>query len=91
MAKGRSKVRFSFHNAQKKDGTPNAYAVDVIDRRWGWGDEAEAKGFWKALGRAGKAEGLYWGGDWRSFKDWAHLQLYPNRELSRVKKESGLA
>lgn len=48
-------------------------------------------GFWQALGKAGKAEGLYWGGDWRSFKDWAHLQFFPNTKLSEVRKESGLA
>ena len=56
-----------------------------------WNDEAEENGFWRALGKAGKAEGLYWGGDWRSFKDWAHLQFFPNNKLSGVKKESGLA
>ena len=91
VAKRRSKVRFSFHNAQKKNGTPNAYAVDIIDKRWAWDDKAEENGFWQALGNAGKAEGLFWGGDWRSFKDWAHLQLLPNYRLSDVKKESGLA
>jgi peptidoglycan L-alanyl-D-glutamate endopeptidase CwlK len=88
FAKGNSKVRFSFHNAQKKNGTPNAYAVDIIDKRWAWGDKAEENGFWQALGKAGKAEGLFWGGDWRSFKDWAHLQFFPNNKLSDVKKES---
>ena len=91
VAKGNSRVRFSFHNAQKKNGTPNAYAVDIIDKRWAWNDEAAENGFWDALGKAGKAEGLHWGGDWRSFKDWAHLQYYPNNKLSDVKKESGLA
>jgi len=91
VARGHSKVRFSFHNAQKKNGTPNAYAVDIIDSRWAWSDAAEANGFWQALGKAGKAEGLYWGGDWRSFKDWAHLQFFPNTKLSEVRKESGLA
>ena len=91
VAKGHSKVRFSYHNAQKKNGTPNAYAVDIIDKRWAWDDKAKENGFWHALGKAGKAEGLYWGGDWRSFKDWAHLQLFPNTKLSEVKKESGLA
>ncbi len=91
VAKGNSKVRFSFHNAQKKNGTPNAYAVDIIDKRWAWSDKAEENGFWDVLGKAGKAEGLYWGGDWRSFKDWAHLQFFPNNKLSDVKRESGLA
>lgn len=91
VAKGNSKVRFSFHNAQKKNGTPNAYAVDIIDKRYAWSDKAEENGFWEVLGKAGKAEGLFWGGDWRRFKDWAHLQFFPNNKLSDVKRESGLA
>ena len=89
--RGDSKVRFSFHNAQKKDGTPNAYAADIIDRRWAWSNAAEKNGFWQALGKAAKQEGLYWGGDWRSFKDWAHVQYYPNNRLAEVKRQSGLA
>ena len=91
VRKRRSKVLFSFHNAQQPDGTPNAYAVDIIDRRWAWSDEAEENGFWAALGRAAKAEQLYWGGDWVSFKDWAHIQFWRNNELGEIKRESGLA
>ena len=84
-------MRFSFHNAQKRNGTPKACAADIIDKRWAWGDAAEANGFWQALGAAAKAEGLNWGGDWRSFKDWAHVQLHPNNMLAEVKRQSGLA
>ena len=79
--KGNTKVKFSFHNAQKKDGTPNAYAADIIDSRWAWGPEAEEKGFWKALGEEAKAQKLHWGGDWVSFRDWAHVQLVENNQL----------
>ncbi|HRI71830.1 MAG TPA: M15 family metallopeptidase, partial [Polyangium sp.] len=39
---GNTTVKFSFHNAQKRDGTPNAYAVDVIDSRYAWGPGAES-------------------------------------------------
>jgi peptidoglycan L-alanyl-D-glutamate endopeptidase CwlK len=91
VEKGNSKVRFSFHNAQKKNGTPNAYAADIIDKRWAWGKRAERRGFWDALGQASKAEGLYWGGNWRNFKDVAHVQLFPNRRLSEIRRQSGLA
>lgn len=87
---GHSRVRFSFHNAQKKDGTANAYAADIIDKRWAWNKAARQNGFWEALGQSAKAEGLYWGGNWISFKDWAHIQFYPNSKLVEVKKESGL-
>ncbi len=73
-----------------KSGTPNSYAADVIDSRYGWTPQAETSGFWKALGEEAKKQNLYWGGDWSSFRDWAHVQLVANSELARVKKESGL-
>lgn len=36
VKKGHSPVKFSFHNVQKKDGTPDAYAADIVDKRWLW-------------------------------------------------------
>lgn len=90
VKKGRSKVKFSFHNAQTKDGKPNSYAADIIDSRWAWSPAAEKNGFWKALGKEAKKVGLHWGGDWKSFKDWAHIQHYPNSSLTKVRSESGL-
>jgi hypothetical protein len=86
---GKTKVSFSFHNAQKRDGTPNAWAVDIVDTRWSW-NEPDCHKFFRALGAAGKAEGLVWGGDWKTFRDWAHLQGRQNKELAAVKRESGL-
>jgi peptidoglycan L-alanyl-D-glutamate endopeptidase CwlK len=90
FAEGKSKVRFSFHNAQLPDGTPGSYAADIIDARYAWTAQAESSGFWKALGEEARAEGMVWGGDWASFRDWAHVQLVANGELSRVMRESGL-
>jgi peptidoglycan hydrolase-like protein with peptidoglycan-binding domain len=87
---GKSKVKFSFHNAQKPDGTPNAYAADIIDGRYAWTSQAESSGFWKALGEEAKKQALYWGGDWKSFRDWAHVQIAANAALAQVKRESGL-
>ncbi|MEP0879235.1 M15 family metallopeptidase [Funiculus sociatus GB2-M2] len=51
-------------------------AADIIDKRYGWGGPAANTNFkfWKDLGAAAKSEGLVWGGDWRSFKDVAHLE-----------------
>jgi peptidoglycan L-alanyl-D-glutamate endopeptidase CwlK len=89
--KRRSKVKFSFHNAQKSDGRPHACAVDIIDRRWAWGAAAQANGFWDALGDAVRGNRLYWGGDWVTFKDWAHVQFFPNSDLGRIRRESGIA
>lgn len=90
VRKGHSRVRFSFHNAQKPDGTPDAYAADIIDRRYGWSDEAAERGFWKALGQEAKEQGLIWGGNWVSFRDWAHVQLLDNSQLQKIKRQSGL-
>ena len=89
VRQGRSKVRFSFHNAQTPQGRPNAWAVDIVDERWSWNDP-DCHVFFRALGKAGKAQGLVWGGDWTSFRDWAHLQGRQNSELRQVKRESGL-
>lgn len=95
LAKGYTKVAFSFHNAVDAAGRPAALAADVIDRRYGWSKPAEAARFWHALGQAAKMEGLHWGGDWsRSNPRWAayglgwdpaHVQLYPNSALGQVK------
>ena len=90
VARGDSTVLFSFHNAQKPDGTPNAYAADIVDSRWGWEAPAKTNGFWTALGAAAKQYGLVWGGDWVSFKDVAHIQSRQNSELAATKRESGL-
>jgi hypothetical protein len=90
VKQGNSTVRFSFHNAQLRDGTPNAYAADIVDCRYGWDKEAETSGYWKALGEEAKKQGLKWGGDWASFRDWAHVQLLENSQLREAKEESGL-
>ncbi|WP_129127638.1 M15 family metallopeptidase [Geomonas oryzae] len=87
---GRSKVKFSFHNAQRLDGTPNSYAADIIDSRFGWTQQAETAGFWSSLDSSAKAQGLVWGGDWSTFRDVAHVQLLPNSKLYIIKQESGL-
>ena len=89
--KKRSKVKFSFHNATQSNGVPNAYAADIIDSRYAWNDKPETKAFWDALGRAAKEQGLYWGGDWASFKDWAHVQMYPNNRLRSIMIETHAA
>jgi peptidoglycan L-alanyl-D-glutamate endopeptidase CwlK len=53
-------------------------AADVVDRRYGWAGPAANKDykFWKDLGRAAKGQGLTWGGDWKKFRDVAHIELH---------------
>ncbi len=72
VAQQREKVRKGYSK------TMNSYhlygnAADIIDRRWGW-KIPQSHRFWRDLGRAAAAEGLTWGGNWRSFKDVAHVQ-----------------
>lgn len=76
VKKGRSRAPFSFHEALGDSGEPAALAVDLVDRRYGWGttlDEgggevknpktfAGAKRFFTRLGTIAEEEGLWWGG-----------------------------
>jgi hypothetical protein len=96
VKRGWSKVSFSFHNATL-NGKPAAVAADIVDasfirhskdRMLTGGSEVARKAFWSALGKAAKDQGLVWGGDWASFRDYPHVQLYPNNELARVRRES---
>ena len=101
LAKKRSSVSFSFHNAVA-DGAPAALAADLFDARYGWGDDthgsAKSNGaltFFRALGEEAAALGLVWGGAWKgrpSFWsrygigwDPAHVQAVPNADLARVR------
>ncbi len=66
-----SKVSFSFHNAVDDIGFPRALAADLVDSRYGWGDDEHgstktngALAFFRALGEEAHRHGLVWGGDW---------------------------
>lgn len=50
-------------------------AVDVCPFINGQPDWHAPHAIWEAIGAAGKAEGLEWGGDWHSIIDLPHLQL----------------
>jgi hypothetical protein len=88
VKEGHSHVKFSFHNATNKDGTPCAYAADIVDQRWLWKPEAAQNGYWVALGAEAKANNLYWGGTWKH-PDWAHVQLLPNSQLKIIRRACG--
>jgi len=52
-------------------------AVDFVyydDKGWSW-DYEKHKHEYETLGMIGKKEGLVWGGNWDTFKDYPHLQL----------------
>jgi hypothetical protein len=67
VRQGYSKTRNSHHL--------HGRAADIVDKRWGWnGPKDELEKYWQALGEAAAAQGLTWGGNWKNFRDPAHLQ-----------------
>ena len=38
--------------------------------------------FWNRIGELGKQVGLFWGGDFKSFKDKPHFEFHPNLTLA---------
>ncbi len=52
-------------------------AVDIVDKRYGWEGPMSNLNhqFWKDLGKAAVEQGLEWGGNWKTFKDVAHVQV----------------
>ena len=83
-AMGRSTVSWSFHN-HTRGGKPAALAADIVDRRLGWG---APETFWQLLGRSARAHGLTWGGDWKRFRDVAHVEIR-GLTLAQARRESG--
>ena len=83
---GHSEVPFSFHNARNPDGTLSALAADIVDSTLRWGASAA---FWKAVGEEAKKQALFWGGDFKTNWDPAHVQLLPSSELDRIRRENG--
>jgi hypothetical protein len=77
--RGETVLGFSLHNLLGHDGTPRAQAVEIIDARYGWSDEAH--GFWDALGQEARRHGLHWGGDTGTAlpRDRARVQMLPHR------------
>lgn len=63
----------SKHNATL-DGVPASKAFDFVpieNGKLAWSNVQ----MFKRLGEIGKALGLVWGGDWKSFKDYPHFEL----------------
>ena len=83
-AAGRSTVSWSFH-CHAMNGVPAALAADIVDRRLGWG---APETFWQLLGRSARAHGLTWGGDWKRFRDVAHVET-GSMTLAQARRESG--
>ena len=81
---GHSKTMKSFHveHTLLSKGRNGVYwqetgeAADIVDARYLWAGPAADLDFqfWIDLGVLAKALGLEWGGDWKKFKDVAHVQ-----------------
>jgi hypothetical protein len=86
VAEGKSKTLNSWHvvgtQGRLRHGRNfvdivHGNAADVIDERWGWNGPAANPHFqfWLDLGRVAKKYGCRWGGDWKHFKDVAHIEF----------------
>jgi len=74
VAQGDSKLTYGLHSAVRpRDRRPAALALDIVDKRYGWGEfssnpnsdkSKQAAAFFVALGKAAKGAGLKWGGDY---------------------------
>lgn len=50
-------------------------AVDVVPVKFGWYMWHD-KELWRKIGKIGEAQGLFWGGRWKRFRDYPHFE-YP--------------
>ena len=86
VKKGHSKTMKSWHldtTVGLLPQSPGEYdvvqgnAADIVDSRYGWSGPAAKLdfAFWQDLGRVAKKYGCSWGGDWKTFKDVAHIQM----------------
>lgn len=62
-------------------------AVDIVFRNER--NHPVWQGDWEKLGSIGRKLGLYWGGDWKSFKDYPHFQFIPATRNDQAKIING--
>lgn len=67
----------SFHNYR--------CALDVVPLINGKADWSGTDSTWQKMAQLGKAAGLEWAGDWKSFKEYAHFQYTGGLTLSDLK------
>jgi len=89
---GHSKTMQSFHVTdtalnRSKNGLHwqvKGEAADIVDARFLWSGPAADLNFqfWKDLGAMAKSMGLKWGGDWKKFRDVAHVE-HTHLEISQ--------
>ena len=72
----------SFHNYR--------CALDVVPLVNGKPDWDGTHDIWERVGAIGKANGLDWAGDWKSFRELAHFQYTGGLTLSDLKQGKGI-
>lgn len=63
-------------------------ALDVVPMRNGkpvWGTTGVDGALWKRVGMIGKACGLEWAGDWKSFKEYPHFQYTGGYSIEQLR------
>lgn len=85
-AQGRTKPGKKVTNAKGGQSMHNyRLAYDIVPLRNGkpvWGTSGVDGKLWKLVGNLGKAQGLEWAGDWKTFKEYPHFQYTNGRPLS---------
>jgi peptidoglycan LD-endopeptidase CwlK len=58
-------------------------AVPLLAGKPAW-DVVRFKSVWALYGKVIRAQGLSWGGDWKTFKDYPHVEWHPGLTLAAV-------
>lgn len=88
-AQGRTKPGNKVTNAKAGESFHNyRIAVDVVPIINGKADWNSKR--WPEIGAIGKACGLEWAGDWKTFKETAHFQL-PGLTIASLKAQNNVA
>jgi len=66
-------------------------AADIICREHMWDCHRHGCDYYAEQGRAARRAGLYWGGDWRSMRDYPHVQAVAVGDQARVRRADDVA
>ena len=85
-AQGRTKPGKKVTNAKGGQSFHNyRIAYDIVPLRNGkpvWSTSGVDGKIWQLAGNLGKAQGLEWAGDWKTFKEYPHFQFTDGHSLS---------
>ena len=81
------------HTLLKTNGMHHfGVAADIVfldgDGHFTWPDKNDPR--WQTLGHCGRLFGLFWGGDWKGFRDCPHFQFIPGTTEAQGKIINGV-